>query len=78
VLHVTWQTRDGVDGQHLISLLYRNFLVLASAEKAAQLYNIRAIIGLSDVKVEEVDNGRGMSFLLFSFLDILGLPEKAW
>jgi hypothetical protein len=62
VLHIAWQTQDGVDGQHMISLLYRDYLALASAGKAAQIYTIQAIISLSEVKVEEADNGRGMSY----------------
>jgi hypothetical protein len=60
VLHVCWQTREGVDGQYLICLLYRDFLLLASAPKAEQVFNVQACISLSDIRVEEVDNGRGM------------------
>jgi len=59
VLHVSWQTRDGVDGQYLICLLYRDFLILASAAKTDQIYTIQACIRLSELGVEEVDNGRG-------------------
>jgi hypothetical protein len=59
VLHVSWQTRDGVDGQYLICLLYRDFLILASAAKSDQIYTIQACIGLCELSVEEVDNGRG-------------------
>jgi hypothetical protein len=44
----------------MISLLYRDCLVLASTGRAAQIYTVQAIIGLSEVKVEEVDNGRGI------------------
>jgi hypothetical protein len=59
VLHVAWQTRDGVDGQHMISLLYKDCLALASAGKSDQTYSVKTIIGLSEVRVEEADNGRG-------------------
>jgi hypothetical protein len=61
----------------MITLLYRDCLVLASAEKAAQVYTVQAIIGLSDVRVEEIDNGRGMLFLLIRFFNIKYLPEWA-
>jgi hypothetical protein len=44
----------------MISLLYRDCLVLANTGRAAQIYTVQAIIGLSEVKVEEVDNGRGI------------------
>jgi hypothetical protein len=59
VLHVSWQTREGVDGQYLICLLYRDFLLLASASKTEQTYTVQACIGLSELRVEEIDNGRG-------------------
>lgn len=62
VLHVCWQTRSGVDGQYLICLLYRDFLLLASAlksDKAEQSYTVQACIGLGELRVEEVDNGKG-------------------
>jgi hypothetical protein len=49
-----------VDGQYLICLLYRDFLLLASATKPEQLYTIQACIGLNELRVEEVDNGRGL------------------
>ena len=62
VLHVCWQTKGGVDGQYLICLLYRDFLLLASAPKtdrAEQAYAVQACIGLSELRVEETDNGKG-------------------
>jgi hypothetical protein len=64
VLHVSWQTKDGVDGEYLITLLYRNFLLLASAGKTNQVYAVQTCIGLDDLRVEEIDNGRGMRNLL--------------
>lgn len=60
VLHVSWQTKDGVDGQYLITLLYRDFLLLASATKMDQVYTVQTCIRLNDLRVEEIDNGRGL------------------
>ncbi|KAL2072601.1 hypothetical protein VTL71DRAFT_11944 [Oculimacula yallundae] len=60
VLHVSWQTTNGVDGQYMICLLYRDFLLLASASKNDQVYTVQACIGLSELRIEEVDNGRGL------------------
>lgn len=60
----------------MISLLYRDCLVLASAGKPAQIYTVQAIIGLSEVKVEEVDNGRGIPFFLICFLEIMCPSER--
>ncbi|KAI0539713.1 hypothetical protein GGR58DRAFT_524113 [Xylaria digitata] len=59
-LHVCWQNREGVTGQYMVSLLYRNCLCLATAGKVDQVYTIQACIGLDSIKVEEADNGRGL------------------
>lgn len=45
----------------MICLLYRDFLLLASAAKNDQIYTVQACIGLTEVRIEEVDNGRGGS-----------------
>ncbi|KAI1333382.1 Dbl homology domain-containing protein [Xylariaceae sp. FL0255] len=59
-LHVCWQTKDGVSGQYMVSILYKNCLCLAIAGKTDQVYTIQACIGLDRIKVEEADNGRGL------------------
>ncbi|KAI0841994.1 Dbl homology domain-containing protein [Hypoxylon sp. FL0890] len=59
-LHVCWQTNDGVDGAYMVTLLYKDCLCLATANRADPIYTIQACISLSDIKVEEVDNGRGL------------------
>ena len=54
-----------MSGQYLICLLYRDFLLLASApktDKTEQSYIVQACIGLSELRVEEVDNGKGTMF----------------
>ncbi|KAI1007815.1 hypothetical protein K3495_g425 [Podosphaera aphanis] len=45
VLHVSWQTQNAVD---------------ASSPKLDQTYNVQACIGLSEIGIEEVDNGKGL------------------
>lgn len=62
-LHVCWATKNGVDGQYMVCLLYQDVLCIASAGKADQIYTIQAVISLASVKVEEVDDGRGKSCL---------------
>ncbi|OTA53570.1 Dbl homology domain-containing protein [Hypoxylon sp. EC38] len=59
-LHVCWQTSDGVDGAYMVTLLYKDCLCLANADRAEPIYTIQACIGLNDIKIEEVDNGRGL------------------
>ncbi|PHH71430.1 hypothetical protein CDD80_5287 [Ophiocordyceps camponoti-rufipedis] len=59
-LHVCWQSPNGVDGQYLICLLYRDVLCLASAGKADPLYMIQACVNLNRASIEDVDNGRGL------------------
>jgi hypothetical protein len=58
-LHVCWQSRDGVNGQYMVALLYREWLCLATAGRNDQIYTIQACLALSNIRVEEVDNGRG-------------------
>ncbi|KAL7629427.1 hypothetical protein AAE478_000947 [Parahypoxylon ruwenzoriense] len=58
VLHVCWQTKDGVDGAYMVTLLYKDCLCLATASRAGHVYPIQACLSLGDIKVEEVDNGR--------------------
>ncbi|CCU76289.1 hypothetical protein BGHDH14_bgh03224 [Blumeria hordei DH14] len=67
VLHVSWQTQDGVDGQNLICLLYRDYLLLASTPNFDQVYNVQACIELSEVSIEESDNGRGLQCYTVQF-----------
>ncbi|KAK4168546.1 hypothetical protein QBC43DRAFT_102069 [Cladorrhinum sp. PSN259] len=59
-LHVCWQTKEGVNGQYMVALLYREWFCLATASRVDQVYAIQACIALSNIKVEEVDNGRGL------------------
>ena len=59
-LYVCWQTHDAVQGEYLVCLLYRDVLCLASAGKVDPIYTIVACISLSGVRVEEVDNGKGL------------------
>ncbi|CAM1507258.1 Fc.00g068990.m01.CDS01 [Cosmosporella sp. VM-42] len=59
-LHCCWQTEDGVDGQYMICLLYKELMVLACAGKVDPIYTIQACINLNGATVEDVDNGRGL------------------
>ncbi|KAH8815214.1 hypothetical protein F5884DRAFT_871406 [Xylogone sp. PMI_703] len=59
VLYISWQTNSGFDGQHFICILYREYLVLASASKAVQVYTVQACIPLRTLKVEDCSNDTG-------------------
>lgn len=63
-LHACWQTKEGVNGQYMVALLYKEWFCLATASRTDQIYTIQACIALSNVKLEEVDNGRGMRWIL--------------
>jgi hypothetical protein len=43
----------------MITLLYRDYLLLATAGKTDHTYTVKAIISMSEVRMEEADNGRG-------------------
>ncbi|ESZ99304.1 hypothetical protein SBOR_0345 [Sclerotinia borealis F-4128] len=66
VLHACWQTEDtvagrSVTGQYLIALLYEKFFVLAQTSgKQDEVYSIQACIPISELSVEEVDDGKGL------------------
>ncbi|KAL7820389.1 Dbl homology domain-containing protein [Trichoderma aethiopicum] len=51
---------DGVDGQYFICLLYRDVLCLASAGKVDPIYTIMACINIDGIRIEDIDNGRGL------------------
>ncbi|KAJ2900511.1 Round spore [Zalerion maritima] len=59
-LHICWQMKDGVNGQYMICLLYPECLCLATASKADQIYTIQACIGRHSIRVEDIDNSRGL------------------
>ncbi|KUI66612.1 Phosphatidylinositol 3,4,5-trisphosphate-dependent Rac exchanger 1 protein [Cytospora mali] len=60
VLHACWQTREGVHGQYMVTLLYKDWLCLASASRVDQIYTLQACIPISHIKIEATDNGRGL------------------
>jgi hypothetical protein len=74
VLHACWQTQDtvtgrNITGQYLIALLYEKFFVLAQPSGTQdEVYAIQACIPISELTVEDVDNGKGITnpFCLFS------------
>jgi hypothetical protein len=75
-LHVCWQTKEGVNGQYMVALLYRGWLCLATAGRIDQVYTIQACIALTNIKVEEVDNGRGMNINQYLALDLSDADDK--
>ncbi|CAN8098865.1 unnamed protein product [Discula destructiva] len=59
VLHACWQSKEGVQGQYVVALLYKDWLCLALASKFEPIYTLQACIPLRQVKIEAVDSGRG-------------------
>lgn len=58
VLYVAYQTVYGLRGDYMLSILFKSYLLLA-LPKPGTRYEIVAIIGLGDVRVDKPDNGRG-------------------
>ena len=58
VLYVAYQTASGLRGEYMLSILFKSYLLLA-LPKFGTRYEIVAIIGLGDVRVDKPDNGRG-------------------
>jgi hypothetical protein len=59
-LHVCWQTRDKVEGQYMVAMLYRDVLCFASVGRFDQIYTIQICMSRADLKVAEADGGRGL------------------
>lgn len=59
-LHVAYETKDGVKGQHMVCVLYRSSLLLASANHSSTTFAVVAIVPLLNGEIDEPDNGRGM------------------
>ncbi|KAI3397878.1 hypothetical protein diail_10279 [Diaporthe ilicicola] len=58
-LHSCWQTTDGIHGQYMVAMLYKDWLCLASASRVDQVYTLQVCIPTSNIKIEAADNGRG-------------------
>ncbi|KAF7938049.1 hypothetical protein EAE99_001721 [Botrytis elliptica] len=59
----TWllQDRRNITGQYLIALMYEKFFVLAQPSGTQdEIYAIQACIPISELTVEDVDNGKGL------------------
>lgn len=61
VLHVAYDTLNGVKGDYMISILYRSSLVLALVNKNLATYDVFAVMPLNNARLEDSDNGRGSS-----------------
>ena len=61
VLHVTYESPEKINGQYMIAILYRSYLVLAIAAANLTLqYTVAAVIPLLNGNIEPPNNGRGM------------------
>ncbi|KAI9771123.1 MAG: hypothetical protein M1840_002474 [Geoglossum simile] len=60
VLHVTWQSSGGISGEYMACILFRSRLLLATIKKGDPTYTVAIAINLSDLKIEETNNGRGL------------------
>ena len=58
VLYVAYQTVYGLRGDYMLCILFRAHLLLALPTHGAR-YDVVAIIGLGDVRIDKPDNGRG-------------------
>ncbi|KAI9892962.1 MAG: hypothetical protein M1814_000846 [Vezdaea aestivalis] len=61
-LHVAWQGPEVVQGQYLLCILFKSVILIASASKADQKFQILAGMKLADTKMDSTTNGRGAVF----------------
>ena len=59
VLHVTYQTRNRVDGAYAMCILYPRVLVVAFPAGQTGRFDVTALIKLTDMKLESASDGKG-------------------
>ena len=60
VLYVAYQTNRGPRGAYMLCALFQSYLLLATSHFTEDKFQVRALLGLADVRVESVDDGRGL------------------
>ncbi|KAI9870394.1 MAG: hypothetical protein M1830_004299 [Pleopsidium flavum] len=60
VLHVAYQTKMGVEGEYMVCALFKSCLLLATISADGATYEINVGLGLSDLRIEETDNGKDL------------------
>lgn len=59
VLYVVYQSDGSTEGEYMLTVLFKSYLLLARMKSDSNHYNVVALISLHDVQVERPDNGRG-------------------
>ena len=59
VLYVAYQSEREVLGNYMLCALFNSYMLLAQAKPGASKFGIAAILSLSDLQVDQADNGRG-------------------
>ncbi|KAL8836616.1 MAG: hypothetical protein Q9170_002839 [Blastenia crenularia] len=67
VLYVAWESANDVCGDYMLCVLFKSYLLLAMQQLDSDHYNVIAIIGLSEVQLQKVDDGRGLQCHTASF-----------
>lgn len=70
VLHIAYQTEEGVNGEYMVCCLFSGHLLLAAPSEEHRKFNVVAIILLSDMRLEPADNGIG------SILYLINITQK--
>ena len=64
VLHVAYQSKQGVLGGYTLCALFKSCLILALPINDGRHYKIGASISLTDLRIENTDNGKGNTFII--------------
>ncbi|KAL9615402.1 MAG: hypothetical protein Q9167_000230 [Letrouitia subvulpina] len=59
VLYVVYQSDGSTEGEYMLTVLFKSYLLLATMNSDSNHYDVVALISLHDVQVERPDNGRG-------------------
>ncbi|OJD12577.1 hypothetical protein AJ78_06855 [Emergomyces pasteurianus Ep9510] len=62
-LHVTYQTKDSINGEYMMCCLFAKYFLLATASEDSRKFNAVAVIHVPGASVDAADNGIGIHCL---------------
>lgn len=71
VLHVTYHSRQRIEGQYMLCVLFKTHFLLAIANRSHTLYHVVAVLSLANIVIEKPDNGRGDLTFVCLTIDLL-------
>jgi hypothetical protein len=58
-LHVAYQGRSGVQGEYMLCILFKSYLMVATANEDLQQFTVAVCMHVADIKIEATEDGKG-------------------